>query len=42
MSDIYELRLYDMTLLSFELLSDPAAGYSATIKWAGEPRGIST
>jgi hypothetical protein len=32
MRDNYELRLYDMPLLSFELSSDAAFGYSANIK----------
>ncbi|MDR0490973.1 MAG: XRE family transcriptional regulator [Oscillospiraceae bacterium] len=40
MSDTYELRLYDTTLLSFEILSDPAVGYSAKIKQVGEPRAL--
>ncbi|MDR2568883.1 MAG: XRE family transcriptional regulator [Oscillospiraceae bacterium] len=31
-SDQYELRLYDKTLMSFELTRDTAVGYSATLK----------
>ena len=40
MSDGYELRLYDTTLLSFKLTSDTAIGYSAVITDAGEPRSL--
>ena len=36
MSDKYELRLYDKTLLSFELASDAAVGYSVKITSVGE------
>ena len=31
MNDKYELRLYDTTLLSFTLTSNPAIGYSADL-----------
>ena len=40
MSDSYELRLYDTTLLSFELSSDSAVGYSAVIKEVGEQKTL--
>ncbi|MCL1896951.1 MAG: XRE family transcriptional regulator [Clostridiales bacterium] len=40
MSDVYELRLYDETLLTFALTSDPAVGYSARILRVEEPRQL--
>ena len=40
MNNKYELRLYDTTLLSFELSSDPAIGYSANITSIEEPRKL--
>ena len=40
MSDSYELRLYDMWLLTFELTSDLAVGYSVNIKKTGERRSL--
>jgi len=36
----YELRLYDMTLLVFEMSSDPAVGYSVEIRQVGEFRSL--
>ena len=38
--DRYELRLYDTPLLSFELSSDTAIGYSAKINSIGEQRSL--
>jgi len=40
MSDKYELRLYDDTLLSFELVSGVLAGYAVKILSVHEPRGL--
>ncbi|MDR3121823.1 MAG: XRE family transcriptional regulator [Clostridiales bacterium] len=40
MRDHYELRLYDTPLLSFELTSDAAVGYSVKITNVGESRGL--
>ena len=40
MNDRYELRLYDETLLSFELISDPAVGYSVNITHIGEQKAL--
>ena len=40
MNQIYELRLYDQTLLSFELTSDKAVGYRTKVKHIGEPRAV--
>ena len=40
MHDSYELRIYDDVLLSFELTSDTALGYSVTIKNISEPREL--
>jgi len=36
----YELRLYDKTLLSFELFSDISVGYSANINEIREPGAL--
>ena len=38
MNDKYELRIYDTTLLTFELTIDEAVGYSLEIKHINEPR----
>jgi len=38
--DRYELRLYDTPLLSFELSSDTAVGYSAKINSIGEQQSL--
>ena len=40
MNDKYELRLYDTPMLSFELASDIAVGYSAKINKIGEQRSL--
>ncbi|MCL2059827.1 MAG: XRE family transcriptional regulator [Oscillospiraceae bacterium] len=40
MGDIYELRLYDKALLSFELTSGELGGYAANIIGIGEPRKL--
>ena len=40
MIDKYELRLYDEPLLSFELSSDTAVGYSVKISRIGEPKSL--
>lgn len=40
MGDRYELRLYDTTLLTFELVIDPAVGYGAKIEQINEPRKL--
>jgi hypothetical protein len=40
MNSNYELRLYDQTLLSFELISDTAVGYSVNITKSGEDRKL--
>jgi len=40
MNEFYELRLYDTTLLTFDLSSDTAIGYSIKIKSIGEPRSL--
>jgi len=40
MNDNYELRLYDTNLLSFGLSSDPALGYSVSIKQISELRSL--
>ena len=40
MTDNYELRLYDKTLLSFEFTSDIAVGYSLAIKQIDEARAL--
>ncbi|MCL2517436.1 MAG: XRE family transcriptional regulator [Oscillospiraceae bacterium] len=40
MGDKYELRLYDNPLLSFELLSDTAVGYSVKITEINEPQAL--
>ena len=40
MGDTYELRLYDAALLTFDLASDEAVGYSASITNVGEPRKL--
>ena len=40
MSDNYELRLYDTTLLTFELTSDMAVGYSANITSIGKANDL--
>jgi len=40
MNSIYEIRLYDKTLLTFELSNDPAVGYLAAIVEAHEPNTL--
>ena len=40
MNSNYELRLYDRTLLSFSLASDPAIGYTAQVNNIGEQRSL--
>ena len=40
MNDKYELRLYDETLLTFKLISDPAVGYSINITHIGEQKSL--